>query len=191
MKHNMNSTLKVGDKVFKENTRNKHRTGGKLENRWNGPFVIHKDLGKGRYYLETLAGKVLKQTIHCARLKLFLKPVGDKETICSVVDEEAVSAQGDDNASELRNCGANEKDDGNGTIIQDGSGDKENGVIDGDSEGIREQHEGSPTEKEMSGSRCTASVYPSSSSTIGIETESGEGIGEIGSRQGHRTSSVF
>ena len=150
MKHNMNSTLKVGDKVFKENTRNKHRKGGKLENRWNGPFVIHKDLGKGRYYLETLAGKVLKQTIHCARLKLFLEPVGDKETISSVVDEEAVSAQGDDNASELRNCGANEKDDGNGTIIQDGSGDKENGVIDGDSEGIREQHEGSPTEKEMS-----------------------------------------
>ena len=28
MKHNMNSTLKVGDKVLKENTRNKHRKGG-------------------------------------------------------------------------------------------------------------------------------------------------------------------
>ena len=41
------------------------------------------------------------------------------------------------------------------------------------------------------GSGCTASVFPSSSSTSGVETESGEGTGEIGSRQGHRTSSVF
>ena len=73
-KHNTNTMLKVGDKVLKENSRNQHRMGGKLDNRWTGPFIIHDDLGKGRFRLKTSAGKPLKQTIHCARLKLYHEP---------------------------------------------------------------------------------------------------------------------
>ena len=73
-KHNTNTTLKVGDKVLKENSRNQHRMGGKLDNRWTGPFIIHEDLGKGRFRLKTSAGKPLKQTIHCAHLKLYHEP---------------------------------------------------------------------------------------------------------------------
>ena len=39
------------------------------------PFYIHEDLGKGRYKLKTESGEILKQTIHCARLKLYCDPI--------------------------------------------------------------------------------------------------------------------
>ena len=45
--------------------------GGKLDKHWTGPFIISEDLGKGRFRLKTSAGKTLKQTIHCARLKFY------------------------------------------------------------------------------------------------------------------------
>ena len=57
--------------------------GGKLEKPWLGVYIIQKDLGKGRYCLKTLEGKLLKQTIHCARLKRFLDLVVDD----NIVDE--------------------------------------------------------------------------------------------------------
>ena len=56
-------------------SKNKSRKGGKLENPWTGPFYIHEDLGKGRYKLKTESGEILKQTIHCARLKLYRDPI--------------------------------------------------------------------------------------------------------------------
>ena len=49
--------------MLKSNARNRHRVGGKLEKPWPGVYIIQKDLGKGRYYLKTLEGKLLKQTI--------------------------------------------------------------------------------------------------------------------------------
>ena len=36
--------LKVGDKVLKENSKNKSRKGGKLENPWTGPFYVQEVL---------------------------------------------------------------------------------------------------------------------------------------------------
>ena len=49
-KHNTNTTLKIGDKVLKENSKNKHRMGGKLDKCWTGPFIyISEDLGKRRF----------------------------------------------------------------------------------------------------------------------------------------------
>ncbi|KAL5460547.1 hypothetical protein EMCRGX_G033999 [Ephydatia muelleri] len=75
-KHNTSSRiLKVGDKVLKENSKNKSLKGGKLENPWTGPFYIQEVLGKGRYRLKTESGEIMKQTIHCARLKLYLDPI--------------------------------------------------------------------------------------------------------------------
>ena len=38
-KHNTNTTLKIGDKVLQENSKNKHWMGGKLGIRWTGPFI--------------------------------------------------------------------------------------------------------------------------------------------------------
>ena len=38
---------------------------------------------------------------------------------------------------------------------------------------------------------CTATIFPSLPNITAIETESGEGTRESGSRQGHQTSAVF
>ena len=57
--------------------KNSHRMGGKLEKPWLGPYIIQKDLGKGRYCLKTLEGKALKQTIH----KRFLDPVVEEDIV--------------------------------------------------------------------------------------------------------------
>ena len=80
VKHNtLSRILIVGDKVLKENSTNNSQKGGKLENPWTGPFYIHEDLGKGRYKLKTESGEILKQTIHCARLKLYRDPIIEVE----------------------------------------------------------------------------------------------------------------
>ena len=63
-KHNTNTTLKIWDKVLQENSKKKHRMGGKLDIHWTGPFIISEDLGKRKFRLKTLAGKTLKQTVH-------------------------------------------------------------------------------------------------------------------------------
>ena len=34
-------------------------------------YHYNEDLGKGKFQLKTSAGKTLKQTIHCARLKFY------------------------------------------------------------------------------------------------------------------------
>eukprot|EP00731_Ephydatia_muelleri_P007476 Em0003g1724a len=57
--------------------------GGKIEKPWLGVYIIQKYLGKGRYCLKTLEGKLVKQTIHCACLKRYLDPVVDD----NIVDE--------------------------------------------------------------------------------------------------------
>ena len=49
--------------------------GGKQENPWTGPYYIQEVLGKGRYKLKTESGEILKQTIPCARLKLYRDPI--------------------------------------------------------------------------------------------------------------------
>ena len=69
------------DKVLAKNS---HRMEGKLEKPWLGPYIIQKDMGKGRYCLKTLEGKALKQTIHCACLERFLDPVVEED----IVDED-------------------------------------------------------------------------------------------------------
>ena len=71
--------------------------GGKLEKLWSGPYTIHKDLGKGRYSLETLEGKQMKQAINCARLKRYLDPPVEDQMLPT-----------DDNAEDGRDYGIND-----------------------------------------------------------------------------------
>ena len=46
----------VGDTVLKKDFRQKKRKGGKLDYRWEGPFLITATLGKGLFKLKELAG---------------------------------------------------------------------------------------------------------------------------------------
>ena len=36
-----------------------------------GSYIIHKDLGKGRYLIQNRAGVVLKNSVHSMRLKKY------------------------------------------------------------------------------------------------------------------------
>ena len=53
-----------------ENTQQKQRNGGKLSDRWLGPYTINRNLGKGVYELKNSSGKVLKTKCNIARLKV-------------------------------------------------------------------------------------------------------------------------
>ena len=44
-----------------KNMRHSHRTGGKLDIKWNGPYIVKAKLTKGRYQLQSSSGVVLKQ----------------------------------------------------------------------------------------------------------------------------------
>ncbi len=55
-----------------ENTSQKERKGGKLENAFIGPYYINKAVGKGIYQLRNRNGNVLKRKINIARLKPYI-----------------------------------------------------------------------------------------------------------------------
>ena len=62
--------LQPGTSVLVENTYQKERKGGKLEDKYKGPYKIHKALGKGVYELINADGKILKSKHNIARLKV-------------------------------------------------------------------------------------------------------------------------
>ena len=69
--------------------------GGKLDIRWTGPYEIVEDLGKQRYKVKSQkTGKVLKSTVHCCRLKPYIKPATD-------IDEPEEDGEEDDEEDEI------------------------------------------------------------------------------------------
>ena len=68
----------VGEKVLVENTAQKIRKGGKLEDKWLGPYKINREIRSGAYALETIDGKLLKKSCNVARLKVFHEEVSLK-----------------------------------------------------------------------------------------------------------------
>jgi hypothetical protein len=63
--------FEIGDKVllFKSSKDKTHS--GKLEGSWNGPYLIHEDLGNGSYKLKTLDGKIFRIPQNGELLKIF------------------------------------------------------------------------------------------------------------------------
>ena len=53
-----------------ENTQQKQQKGGKLCDRWLGPYIINRNLGKGLYELRNCSVSVLKMKCNIARLKV-------------------------------------------------------------------------------------------------------------------------
>ena len=56
-KHGASSCFTVGDAVLKKDFRRKKRRGGKLDYRWEGPFVITASIGKGLFKLQGISSK--------------------------------------------------------------------------------------------------------------------------------------
>lgn len=61
--------FKVGDKVWRYNSRKETRKGGKLEYNWDGPYTISEQTTRGTYRLKNKGGKVLKKAVSSIRLK--------------------------------------------------------------------------------------------------------------------------
>ena len=55
-KHGASSCYTIGSLVYKKDFRRKKRRGGKLDNKWEGPFVIAASLGKGLFKLHEVNG---------------------------------------------------------------------------------------------------------------------------------------
>jgi hypothetical protein len=70
MKHQF-APFAVGDQVLVENTEHKHRKGGKMNEKWMGPYSINSSLGKGVYQLKNARGNVLKSSYNVKRLKKY------------------------------------------------------------------------------------------------------------------------
>ena len=68
-KHNPNE-LQVGNTVLKENTHQKRRKDGKMDDCWLGPYSINRCIGKGVYELKFMKGAVLKTKTKVNRLKV-------------------------------------------------------------------------------------------------------------------------
>ena len=69
-------SFSIGDKVLVENTAQKQRKGGKLADKWLGPYKINQEIRKGVYGLETLGGNLMKQSSNTSRLKLYFEDSG-------------------------------------------------------------------------------------------------------------------
>ena len=44
----------------------------KMAEKWQGPYIIHEDLGNGCYKLKNASDVVLKRPVNAARLKLVI-----------------------------------------------------------------------------------------------------------------------
>lgn len=74
-KHNSRTFVRVGDKVLVKFMRNEGRKGGKLEPQFpGGPYTVAEELGKGRYRLKDVDGRLLKTAVNCHRLKTWRDP---------------------------------------------------------------------------------------------------------------------
>ena len=67
----LQSELAEGSEVLLENTAQKLRKGGKLDDAWLGPYMIHRHMGKGIYQLVNEKGKIMKKKANINRLKPF------------------------------------------------------------------------------------------------------------------------
>ena len=63
--------LDLGMEVLIENSAQKERKGGKLEDAFLGPYIIHESLGKGLYKVKNKSGVILKKKVNIARLKMY------------------------------------------------------------------------------------------------------------------------
>ena len=63
--------LDLGMEVLIENTAQKERKGGKLQDAFLGPYIIHESLGKGIYKVKNKNGVILKKKVDIARLKMY------------------------------------------------------------------------------------------------------------------------
>ena len=84
LKHGAASCFGVGSVVLKKDFTRKKRKGGKLDFRWQGPYVISASLGKGLFKLKELDGDKVSCVLH-AMCILILSPYTELFIACIFV----------------------------------------------------------------------------------------------------------
>ncbi len=62
-----------------------HRMGGKMDTTWKGPYIVYKNMGKGKYQLKSKTGKILKKLFNGVLLKEYYSP-------CSIQEQPTTTA---------------------------------------------------------------------------------------------------
>ncbi|GKF54384.1 hypothetical protein Tco_0161294, partial [Tanacetum coccineum] len=62
-------TFRLGDCVYRSNDASHAADGGKLGQKWEGPYEVTEALGDGAYKLKSADGTVLPRTWNIANLK--------------------------------------------------------------------------------------------------------------------------
>ena len=57
-----------------KNMRNAHQMGGKMDEKWAGPYEVVESLSRGCYKLKATNGKVLKKSYNSHLLKEYMEP---------------------------------------------------------------------------------------------------------------------
>ncbi|CAI2197298.1 3086_t:CDS:1, partial [Funneliformis geosporum] len=68
---NVSEKFKIGNKVLLHQTHLENNFSAKLDAKWIGPYFIHEVYEKSNYKLRTLEGKLLKNSVHGNRLKMY------------------------------------------------------------------------------------------------------------------------
>ena len=68
----VNYHIKAGDEVLWRNMLQVSKKGHKMEDRWNGPYVVANEPSKGTCNLKNRAGVLLKRRVHLSQLKPYV-----------------------------------------------------------------------------------------------------------------------
>ena len=65
------SQFHVGEKVLLYDAAKEKQWSGKLNEKWKGPYYIHKEVSKGSYQIKEINGKILKKPVNGELLKRY------------------------------------------------------------------------------------------------------------------------
>ncbi|CAB4443573.1 unnamed protein product [Rhizophagus irregularis] len=71
-KYKTKKNFQIGDKVLYYNAAKEKQWSGKLEEKWKGPYYVHKTISKGSYRIKTMEGKILKTPVNGELLKEYI-----------------------------------------------------------------------------------------------------------------------
>ena len=96
-KHVGRIEISPGDLVLKENTKNRQRKGGKMEELFSGPYrVVDYDPKKANVRLQSMKGKILKRRVPTDQIKKFTPREDEDKENCADDIEPRSSQESDD-----------------------------------------------------------------------------------------------
>lgn len=81
-KHAAPSAFRVGVRVLRKDFTRKKRRGGKMDPKWLGPYLIEKDLGRGRYKLRSVKDTSDTVKVNGIHLKVYKTNSLIKSVMC-------------------------------------------------------------------------------------------------------------